>query len=167
MTEPAVSELLTPPNGFPQPAKRSGRGWLVYALGIATGAVVVGAAWLIVALPGDAKPEAKPQSFELKGSMVLSDDNLGGTSSNCYGTRGYSDISAGTAVTVYGATGNVVATGSLGKGVRAAGTCTFSVSALNVPGDEKFYQVEVSHRGKITVDAAQARKIGLSATLGN
>ena len=172
MSEPVVpaSEAVTPPNGFPQPqwapapARRSGRGWLLFGLGVVTGAAVLGAVWLVVALPG---ATAKSTAFELKGTMTLVDSRLGG-SSDCYGTGGYKDISEGSAVTVYGAGGNVVATGSLGKGTKGSSydTCVFTVSVPNVPGDEKFYQVEVTHRGKITVEAADAKSVGVAATLG-
>jgi hypothetical protein len=40
------------------------------------------------------------------------------------------------------------------------------VSVPNVPGDEKFYQVEVTHRGKLTIEAADAKAVGVAATLG-
>ena len=95
MSEPVVpaSEAVTPPNGFPQPqwapapARRSGRGWLLFGLGVVTGAAVLGAVWLVVALPG---ATAKSTAFELKGTMTLVDSRLGG-SSDCYGTGGYKD----------------------------------------------------------------------------
>jgi hypothetical protein len=174
MSEPVVpaSEAITPPNGFPQPQwspppppRRTGRGWLLFGLGVVTGATVLGAIWLVVALPGAAAE--KSTAFELKGTMTLVDPKLGG-GSTCYGTGGYKDISEGSAVTVYGAGGNVVATGSLGRGTKGSSydTCVFTVSVPNVPGDEKFYQVEVTHRGKLTIEAADAKAVGVAATLG-
>ncbi|MHA6793506.1 hypothetical protein ACVGVM_08310 [Pseudonocardia bannensis] len=86
--------------------------------------------------------------------------------SGCEGSGGYSDITLGTSVTVYDASGTVVGTGHLGRGSAAEGGCTFPITVLNVPGGSSFYQVEVSHRGRITVQAADARAGLVGVTLG-
>lgn len=177
---PDVAEpnLSTPPNGFVQQqqptwppratVRRPSRSWLGFTVGTAVGAALIGTIWLVTAHSGS---NTSANTFELKGTMTLSDDNLGKrySDSSCYGTRGYSDISEGAAVTVYGANNTVIATGSLGKGVSASSrtVCTFSISVPNVPGNEKFYQVEVSHRGKLTIQADEAKSIGVAASPGN
>jgi hypothetical protein len=69
-------------------------------------------------------------------------------------------------VTVYDSAGKVVATGSLGTGKPKSAGCVFPVSVAGVPGGSKFYQVEVSHRGKITVSSAEAKAGKFAASLG-
>lgn len=92
------------------------------------------------------------------------------SSGGCVGVGGYSDLTEGVTVTAYNAGGEIVGTGSLGAGeymsmrneedIQAgAGRCTFAFS-FDVP-DSDFYQVEVTHRGKVTVQRAEAGQIKL------
>jgi hypothetical protein len=138
----------------------------MFALGSIIGAVIVCVIWLATVfmaggLAGD---------FDLTGDMTLIDDNIAGSSAgaSCHGTGGYSDLREGTSVTVYGAAGTVIATGALGKGTfgSSTGTCTFSVLVPNVPGSERFYQVEVSHRGKLTLQADEAKSGQFGGSIG-
>ena len=89
----------------------------------------------------------------------------------CTGSGGYDDIRQGAAVTVYDDAGKVVGTGALDAGRYASedstAPCLFPVSVAGVPGGSRFYQVEVSHRGKVTVSAAEAKAGGFAATLGS
>ncbi|MCU7825922.1 hypothetical protein KSNIM_30625 [Kitasatospora sp. DSM 101779] len=87
-------------------------------------------------------------------------------SGSCTGTGGYGDIGEGSAVTVYDATGQVIATGHLNTGARSGLTCRFPVWVSNVPDGPKFYQVEISHRGKITLSADDAKAGRFAASLG-
>ncbi|MFF7329677.1 hypothetical protein [Streptomyces sp. NPDC008150] len=87
-----------------------------------------------------------------------------GTGCQAYG---YDDITEGASVTVYGAAGDVIATGSLGHSESVSyGTCNFDVSVPDVPKGEKFYKVEVSHRGTVQLSAEEAEGGKFAATLG-
>lgn len=109
---------------------------------------------------------AEAATFDLTGTFTLTDASL---DESCQGSGGYHDIQSGTAVTVYNQAGAVDATGSLAAGRYKAATnsCEYSVDVVGVPDDSKFYQVEVSHRGKITVSAMEAKSGAFGGTLGN
>lgn len=100
--------------------------------------------------------------------MTLTGDNVpsGDTSEDCTGYEGYDDITAGAGVTVYDSAGKVVASGSLGTGKPKSAACVFPVRVPGVPEGSKFYRVEVSHRGQITVSAAEAKAGEFAASLG-
>lgn len=111
------------------------------------------------------------RSFTMNGSLTLLD---GGSSADlggeCRGFRGYSDLGEGASVTVYDEKGAVIATGTLQAGVPGGAgefTCQFPFTIEDVPGGSEFYQVEVSHRGKVTVSAEEAREEGAQLSLGN
>jgi hypothetical protein len=138
--------------------------------GLVVGAGVVGLVW---GLSGGGS--STPKAFTLRGTMTL---NAGATTAtidspgDCigYDGGGMGDIVPGAAVTVYDSSGKVVATGKLGNG-KLPGSggsipCTFPVTVPGVPGGSKFYQVEVSHRGKITVSSAEAKAGTFAASLG-
>ncbi|MFD6549429.1 hypothetical protein [Streptomyces sp. NPDC058398] len=97
----------------------------------------------------------------LEGEFALTDEVLSVDS-------GYEDIAEGTSVTVYGAKGDVVATGSLGdsKPSDSGLACTFKIAVEDVPKGEKFYKVEVSHRGTVQLSAEEAKAGELAASLG-
>lgn len=131
-------------------------------LGLIVGAGAVGGTWAIVANNG---PD-KPATFTLEGEFTL----LEGASENgsgCEGTGGYDDIGEGTSVTVYGAAGEVIATGHLGESEPVTyGTCTFDVAVEGVPRGQTFYKVEVSHRGTVQLSSEEAENGGFVGTLG-
>lgn len=131
--------------------------------GLVIGAAVVGLAW---GLSGGGS--STPKSFTLTGEMTLTGDNVpsGDTSEDCTGYSGFDDIAKGAGVTVYDSAGKVVASGSLGTGKPKSAACVFPVRVLGVPEGSKFYRVEVSHRGQITVSAAEARAGEFAASLG-
>jgi hypothetical protein len=133
-------------------------------IGLALGAGVVGGAWAITAGgPGD------PETFTLEGSFELTDEIVS-DGDGCKGRydSGYDDIAEGTSVTVYGAGGDVVATGALGDSEEDEDgtTCTFAVAVDDVPKGENFYKVEVSHRGTVQLTAEEAENGGLGVSLG-
>lgn len=109
-----------------------------------------------------------PEAFTLRGTMMLTGSHVpsGDTSEDCTGYSGYDDIAAGASVTVYDSAGKVVATGALGTGKPKSGACVFPVAVDGVPAGSKFYQVEVSHRGKVTVSSTEAKAGGFGASLG-
>lgn len=123
----------------------------------------MGLAW---GLSGDGS--SAPKAFTLRGSMTLTGSHVpsGDTSEDCTGYSGYDDIAKGAGVTVYDSAGKVVATGSLGTGKPKSAACVFPVSVAGVPEGSKFYQVEVSHRGKVTVSSAEAKTGKFAASLG-
>jgi hypothetical protein len=135
--------------------------------GVLLGAGVVGGAWA-ASSPADAG------SFALHGTLTLSVGAQIGNSTSCAGSSDYADIKAGTAVTVYDDSGKIVGTGSLGEGqlqitpdnTALTAPCQFQVTVPEVSKGPKFYQVEVSHRGRLTVSAADAQAGRFSATLG-
>src|SRR5206468_324064 len=120
-------------------------------------------------------------SFTLNGQMTLmqSSSSYGSYSSysssayylgqdgTCFGEGGYSDIGAGTGVNVYDQSGAIVAVGQLasGRGSYSSG-CTLTFSVPDVPSGSKFYQVEVSHRGKMNLSAQDAKAGAAAYTLG-
>lgn len=128
-------------------------------------------------------PAPKPTMMTLSGTMTVTSIHGSDTSGSsvevdsdgtCSVSGGYDDVNAGTAVTVYDKTGTIIATTSLGDGVGTAteqdsefpdiyiGSCALPFS-VQVPISD-FYQVEVSHRGRITVSKAEAGDV--EATLG-
>lgn len=111
----------------------------------------------------------KSAPFMLRGSLTLKDPvALDPNHVVCSGSGGEGDIVQGATITVYDAGGKVVGSGSLGSGRYASddsvAPCVFRFSVPNVPGGSKFYQVEVSHRGKVTfsADEVKAGKVGMS-----
>jgi hypothetical protein len=167
-----VPESPLPPTVEPEPvAARPRARWVVpLAAGVAgliVGAGGVGLAW---GLTGDPAPSAAKSkaTFTLAGTMTLSFSSASATSGSqgCEGRGGYKDIAQGAAVTVYDGGGAVVATGSLGGGVMVGSSCRFTLYVEQVPEGADFFQVEVSHRGKLTLSAADAKAGKFAATLG-
>lgn len=145
----------------PQPPKPV-RAWLLGGVvGLVIGAGAVGGAW---ALSGgeETAEAAKAETFELRGAMVLagSFSEVGGGDGNCRGLGGYNDIRPGASVTVYDAAGTALATGELGSPIFSNASyrnvCRFPVIVANVPKGTAIYQVEVTHRGKISLNAQDA-----------
>jgi hypothetical protein len=136
--------------------------------GVFIGAIAVGVAALGLVLG----VVAAASTMEITGTFQLVDAGYygyGGFSSGsaCSGRGGYSDIHAGTGVTIADASGAVVATGSLQSGrASSSTTCDFTFTVPDVPAGEDFYQVEVSHRGTLTYTADQLRA-GLALSLGS
>jgi hypothetical protein len=92
---------------------------------------------------------------------------MGAGRAPCVGTAGYSDVRGGTPVVIYNQAGEIVATTSLEEGqpLNAAGSCLYSFKVTGVP-DSDFYQVEVSHRGKVTFTREQFEGDDVALTLG-
>jgi hypothetical protein len=153
-----------PPYGrYPAPRRRTG----VVVGGIAAGVTALG---LVVAVAGAAS------SIDVEGTFTLTDSYSSywgsGVGSftpgrSCEGDGGYSDIQAGTAVTISDAAGRVVAAGVLAGGrASSSADCDFTFSVPDVPGGEDLYRLEVSHRGTLTYTADQLAA-GPVVTLGD
>ncbi|MEV7519328.1 hypothetical protein [Streptomyces sp. NPDC091371] len=129
----------------------------------------------VVAVSGSGQDASKdPKTFQFNGVFVLSDaDSVGNSSSagRCFGTGGYNDIREGTSVTVYDKAGTVLAVGSLGAstftdgGYKGVDKCAYKVAVDGVPTGAGFYQVEVSHRGKVNLSEADAVAGNFAASL--
>jgi hypothetical protein len=164
------------PVADPEPvAARPRRRWVVPlvagAAGLIVGAGGVGLAWGLTGEPGSAPTAAASTpavaTFTLTGTMeVTGVRNWRRVSTQCEGAGGYDDIAEGTSVTVYSGNGTVVGTGRLTNGVVFDARCSFSVVVEKVPVGADFFQVEVSHRGKLTLSAADAKAGKFAGTLG-
>jgi len=160
-TMPPLPDTPPLPAQPPAPLRRSFSSTAAGLLGLAAGAGLMGAVWGITATTGTG-----PGTFTLEGAFALTED-ASDNGSGCQGTGGYDDIAEGTSVTVYGADGDVIATGHLGDSNSPGyGTCTFDVSVPDVPKGEKFYKVEVSHRGTLQLTAKEAENGEFAGTLG-
>lgn len=144
------------------------------------GAAAVTAAWTTTSILGNdsgpprtskeaqaAAADAEPATFDLLGEFTLTEGAISDGMEGCEGTGGFEDIALGTSVTVYDAAGTIIATDALVLSeYDGAGSCTFDVSVSNVPAGQDFYQVEISHRGKIQLSAEEAKAGQFAGTLG-
>ncbi|WP_410640615.1 hypothetical protein [Amycolatopsis sp. lyj-346] len=163
--EPALPDPWTAPQTLP-PVRTRTNLWHLFFAGVA-GAALVGSLWVGLDLARSGSPGGSSgEAFDLRGTFTLYSSRYG--YSACGGSGGYSDITTGAAVTVYNAAGTVLSQGALGTGrPDGAGTCVFSLAAPNVPSGEKFYLVEVSHRGRIMVQPEDARHGKVALSLGS
>ncbi|MEU2409123.1 hypothetical protein ABZ609_33135 [Streptomyces rubiginosohelvolus] len=155
-------------------------------VGAAAGAAIVGGTWYTTSSnSGDSSndkaatgspavdtvnTEAEADgTFTLEGEFTLTEEAVSDGIGGCEGSGGYSDIQLGTSVTVYDAAGTVIATSALilSEFDEAAGSCTYDVSVEDVPADEDFYQLEISHRGKLHLPAEEAKSGSFSGSLGD
>lgn len=177
---PDISELPTPPSGFPMPVvhRRSKAPlWFGITTFIAVAAIAI---VLVVTLtggdggsggkgqtPGRGFTGVKSSTIALTGSMTLYDTDVRSYGSGCGGTGGYSDIAEGASVTIYDDAGKIVGTGHLGNSTIIGGvSCEFAFS-VDVPDGKPFYQVEVTHRGKVTYSAADVKAGNVQLSLGS
>jgi hypothetical protein len=79
----------------------------------------------------------------------------------CEGTGGYDDMTEGVTATAYNAAGDVIGLGALEQGTRVGRQCVWKFTVSNLPAST-FYQIEVSHRGKVTVQPADVDTVSLS-----
>ncbi|MEU5894472.1 hypothetical protein ABZ835_48080 [Streptomyces sp. NPDC047461] len=152
-----------PPAVPPAPARRPLRPITAGLIGLAAGAALVGSIWAITATSG-----STPDTFTMEGNFALTEKAASDGDGGCEGSydSGYDDISEGTSVTVYGAAGDVIATGELGNSELHGSGCIFDIAIDDVPKGEKFYKVEVAHRGTLQLTAEEAENGELTATLG-
>ncbi|GLZ37749.1 hypothetical protein [Actinokineospora sp. NBRC 105648] len=156
-----------------QPAPPANRG---LKIALAAAGVVIAclatALGVVVSNSDNPPPQASappgPQRFTLRGTFELhaGSSMTRGSGNTCAGTGGYSDIASGTSVTVYDGSGTVLGVDYLGTPLAVGSICTFQFGVAVTAGHD-YYQVEVSHRGKITVTEADAKAGKVSATLGN
>ncbi|MDX3110160.1 hypothetical protein [Nonomuraea angiospora] len=95
----------------------------------------------------------------VEGSVTVRGDRPAVLTENeltCTTGGGYNDIRQGAQVVVTDAAGKTIALGQLGAGSWKRDTgCIFLFTVADVPAGEKFYGIEVSHRGRVQYTAAQ------------
>ena len=176
MTEPVFQPAQDPPQ--PPVPPRNPRNHVVLVLALALGVAIAVIATLTVVLitqsdsTSSTPPttESKPGRFELNGTFKLQDGVSRLTAAgSCAGSGGYHDIASGTQVTVYSSAGEVLATGIIDTPLYIASTnsCNFHLKVTDVPDNYDYYQVEVSHRGKIAVSHSEAKSGTVNLTLGS
>jgi hypothetical protein len=103
-------------------------------------------------------------TFNLNGTFVLYSATTG-PRDDCRGERGYDDIRSGLTVTVRDGTSRVIATGSLGNGLRSqtGGFCTFKFRISGIKQAD-FYSVEVGRRGQLTYSHSNMTANGWTIT---
>ncbi|WP_068819963.1 hypothetical protein [Phormidesmis priestleyi] len=112
----------------------------------------------------------EPSAHTIKGTFRLVDSDLGGTTSNCYGSGGYSDVEGGMPVTVRDGQGKIIATAKVSDGVHPADekyanvVCEFAFQVDNVPKTD-FYAIEVGHRGTLNYSFAEIQQKGWTVSL--
>lgn len=127
----------------PRPPAGPRLGWIIIAS-------VVGALLLVVAAFA-----LIPDTTTVRGDLTVTGSSSASylsTGGACTTYGGYSEIGNGTTVTVRGADGDIIATGSLGPGTGSSGSCVFGFSVPDVPRSE-FYTVEIAKRGPLTYSA--------------
>ena len=128
------------------------------ALGlVVTAAVLVGCGGeepKATAEPTESAASTEPETFTVEGEMELWDGGLPlRDKGKCHGMEGYDDIRGVAQVIVRNGDGKTLAIGALEQGMlQDYGVCLFDFEVPGVPPGEKFYSVEVSHRGEITYD---------------
>ncbi|MGQ0846519.1 MAG: hypothetical protein ACT4QF_20545 [Sporichthyaceae bacterium] len=79
-------------------------------------------------------------------------------STACQGDGGYSDMRAGSSVSVSDSAGKIVGVSALETGrAQSSGVCEFSFRVPSLP-DSDFYQVQVGRRGQLPSSAAELKK---------
>lgn len=181
MTESTYGTPLYPP---PRPRRPLARRLLpLVAAAVAGAAVAVAVILSIGGRHGTAEPKpvtpattpAAPATVTMSGHIALRRydkdmdpsfrvPNWSVTSSGgCEGRHGFDDMTEGTDVTVYDAAGKVIGSSSLEAGLRSGSSCRWAFSVSDLPPNP-FYQVEVSHRGKVTIQRSDVGEADL--TLG-
>jgi len=108
----------------------------------------------------------EPETFNVSGSLTLSDGAMHSRLEPCSGSGGYDDIGQGTQITIRDGDGTKVALGALASGHPGGSTvgCIYRYAVLDVPAGGGIYSVEVGSRGEINFTEAEAGNVSL--TLG-
>ena len=112
------------------------------------------------------------QTVTVTGTFTLRDSDpstyypsITTSGSSCWGTRGYSDIGAGTPVVVKNGKGEVLTTTELGTGTGTSSSCVFTFTFKATEGQDR-YMITVSHRGDISFSFDQLKDNDVALTLG-
>ncbi|MER7126762.1 hypothetical protein [Micrococcus luteus] len=118
--------------------------------------------------PQSTQPSTSPPALTVSGTVTVKDFSAVTTMNEvtCTTRGGYSDIQEGAQVVVTDASSTTIALGQLAHGSWDRHTgCVFFFNIPDVPADQKFYGVEVSHRGRLQYTAEQVVK-PLALTIG-
>lgn len=112
------------------------------------------------------------ETATITGSFTLNDDSPSTYSpsidvdgSDCEGTGGYSDVNAGTPVTVKNGKGEILTTSYLEQGRGGRYMCTFGITFEVTEGQDR-YVVNVGRRGELSFSFAELKSNGVSLVLG-
>lgn len=154
--QPDEFDAPLPRRGTPTPPWRHRR---PIQLAAAAAAVAIGGGIYFAASSG-------PGQVHVHGTLALASGGFLLGANGCEGDGGYSDITAGTAVTVGGAQGQTLGIGALSPGQEdGSSNCVFSFDVA-VPGGQSVYTVTISHRGTQTVTPDELTS-GISLTLSS
>jgi len=154
---------------------------VVLGVGVAVG-FLIGPGGAAPAATASSSPPAVDVHGEIRLAFIASDLSLNArdevadglayahVGDPCTALGGYSDISAGTAVTIGGSQGQTLAVGALSAGSLGgqpglSATCDFTFS-VQAPGGQSLYTVTISHRGTQTVTPADLAD-GITLTLSS
>lgn len=112
------------------------------------------------------------ETATITGSFTLNDDSPSTYSpsidvdgSSCEGTGGYSDVNAGTPVTVKNGKGEILTTSYLEPGRGGRYMCTFGITFEITEGEDR-YVVNVGRRGELSFSFTELKSNGVALVLG-
>lgn len=164
-----------------RPARERRNLLLALVAGIVIGAGGAGAIWALTDSSGPSpeavspppspttqtpSPSPTPTVFQLTGTFLLTRNAVSDGEGDGEGSEGFDDITEGTAVTVYDASGTVIATGALGESTKTGTACSFEVIVPDVPTGQGFYKVEITHRGTLQISESEAMSGSFGGSLG-
>ncbi|WP_433610918.1 hypothetical protein [Prescottella agglutinans] len=162
--EPTVPPESAAPPATPAPSRR--QFWVGLGVGVVATVTVAGVALGVVA---GIRAARAPETFDITGVITLKGKATSSglpTGFSCAGTGGYSDLSPTAAVKVSDESGTLLAKGHVTGSSGSSGYCVFDFTVTDVPRGNKFYEVEVSHRGGLSFTEAEAED-GLALSLGD
>ena len=120
-------------------------------------------------------PTPTPLTHTVTGVLALMDSGLYSsgittTDGQCEGAGGYSDIGAGTPVTLKDEHGTILASTTLGHGTGSTSAlCWFPYTLTDVPDTASFYSIEIGRRGSISESHDELKDAGwqFSTTMGS
>lgn len=112
------------------------------------------------------------ETATITGTFTLKDDSpstyapsIDVDGSACEGTGGYSDVNAGTPVTVKNGKGEILTTSYLEEGQGGRYMCTFGITFEVTEGQDR-YVVNVGRRGELSFSFEELKASGVSLVLG-
>lgn len=113
----------------------------------------------------DDAPAETPKAFDVSGtaSLLVSEDIATGNGGTCRGVGEHGDMKPGAAVAIYDGAGNRIGLGSLETGSGGTGGyCDFPFTVTGVPKSDGVYAAEVSDRGQVAFQEADADNVKLT-----
>lgn len=160
MVEPVGAEQKAAPTRKRWTAVLLATGMLLLGVGIGAGSVLGYQAY-------DKEPHTEVEVFTVAGDIRLTSSRGWETTTyGCTGSGGYDDISEGTSVVLKTAAGSIVGMTKLEEGYVSGGRCVFSWLMTEVPEGQRFYTVEIGHRGTLNYSRADLNE-SLSSSLGD